>query len=52
MCDIEASFTNPGSSSASHADAPRADVLADAGAEDFAKLRLGARASSCVVGDD
>jgi len=47
VCNIvETSFTNPVSSSTSHSDAPRADVLADAGAEDSAKLSLSARASS------
>ena len=46
LCDIETSFTNPGSSSTSHSDVSRADVLADAGGEDSAKLRLSARASS------
>ena len=57
LCDIEISFTNPGSSSTSHSDVSRADVLADAGGEDPAKLSLSARASSssslsCVVGGD
>ena len=57
LCNMETSFTNPGSSSTSDSDAPRADVLADAGGEDPAKLRLIARASSssslsCVVGGD
>ena len=46
LCDIEISFTNPGSSSTSDSDVPRADVLADAGGEDSARLRLSARASS------
>ena len=57
LCDMETSFTNPGSSSTSHSDVLKADVLADAGGEDPAKLRLSARASSssslsCVVGGD
>ena len=43
---METFFTNLGPSSTSHSDAPTADVLAEAGAEDSVRLRLIARASS------
>ena len=57
LCDIEISFAYPGSSSTSHSDVSRADVLPDEGGEDPPKLSLSARASSssslsCVVDDN